>query len=35
MVPESSIVTNLKDLKHDKFYLVTYIRPNTEENQKW
>ena len=27
MIPESAVVTSLKDLRPDRFYLLVYIRP--------
>lgn len=30
MIPESAIVTELKDLRPDRFYLLVYIRPKSK-----
>jgi hypothetical protein len=30
MIPETAIIKNLRDLRHEKFYLVVYIRAKTE-----
>lgn len=35
MIPEEAIITSLLDIQPDKFYLIVYIKPKSEEEMKF